>query len=89
MEWSGATAATVRCACRRPIALDFQSIGFAFLYVLRIFVFPYDHQKFSDARFFENFSPCARAAREKHVYTMAPVLTHAYVLINFHNARKL
>ena len=38
---------------------------------------------------FENFSWYARAAREKYFCTLKPVLTHAHVLIDFDNARKL
>ena len=38
---------------------------------------------------FEKCSPYARAAREKHFYTLTQVLAHTHVLIEFNNARKL
>ena len=70
-----------------------ESILFASLNILRIFVFSYTYgtiiQNYIDARFLETFSPCARAAREKHFYTLTPVLTPAHALIDFDDARIL
>ena len=73
-------------------ALNFLSLFFAFLYVLRNFHFSYTYeiiiQNFDHA-WFKKKSPYAHAAPEKHFCILTPVFTHVHMLIDFDNARIL